>query len=305
MNPALQWDSLETGGVSLSAIANPLSETSNFTNFVGLTEFKLNDQFRVGAHVSRVDTRLGRRDAAKMYGSFRYEFEQGNYLLLGLEAGALSDQGKISEFNKVFAPTYHSYEDSVSNQMDLGLGIGYTNQNLTIALGLSKLNRPLYVLYPIQYWNTDPSDSTAIVKQDTSITLTSDDAYKVTVRQNFNVSYKWNLGSARITHFLHVSNISLTGYEFLGLQNFVAFNNGLNVGLGFYNNGDVAYTGSLGYVMDNNVGIELSCFMKEEYEYNADVEFQQPQGWPKVNAKGAYENVGYVPSFELNLFYKF
>lgn len=303
-NPALQWDSLETAGISLTVVANPLSETSNYNNYTGLAEFNLSDGFHMGAHVSRVESRLMKRDVGKIFLSYNYEMEQGNFISFGINVGMISDQVKIAEFNKVLAPTIHQLTDSVMVQPDLGLGVSYTNQNLTIGLGLSKINRPSFMYYPSQWWEVDPMDSLAIVKKDTFIMLGDQNTYVVPLRQNINIAYKWSRGSVSVKHYLHLSNISYDGYEFLGFQNFIGLGNGLNFGLGMYTNGRWSYHTSIGYA-EANFGVEIGAFFKEEFEYDPDAPFIQRDNWPKVNSTGAYLSVGRIPSIEVSTHFSF
>ncbi len=310
LNSAMQNADYNKVYLSSSMLPNPLSDESDFTSYLFHGEAKLSDQFRIGIHRSTVDSRLYKLDMNKLYGSFKFEFEEGSFISFGLEAGLYSDQIRTEEFNKVFAPTVHSFTDSIATDLDFGFGVVYENRGLSIGLSLNKLNSPAFVPFPFQRWAFGTgADTSFVVKKDTVVLWGEEDFVNYDVQTHINILYRWEASkNIDLLHSLHISNPSLDGVEYFSFQNFMEFKEKLTLGVGVYYNGETSYMASLGFAFTDNIRLEVASFLHEEFNYDPDADFPFAflgRNRDPVKAKGSYVSAGYVPSFEANLQLRF
>lgn len=305
LNPALQNYEFEKGMISISYLPNMLSEGSNYTNYVGVAEFKLNEAFRLGAHSSSINSRLNALNTHKVYSSYKFSLEEGNNLIMGLDLGMISDQTKTAEYNTVFYPTRTEFTDSISNSFTLGFGMAYATERLIIGLGIDRLNGPKIVPAPIQYWEFVENPDSTIVRKDTTILLGENDFASSRLQSKFHIIYNYDVGEKmNIRHVLSASNIDFNGADFIGLQNFITFNENFVIGLGVYDNGHTSYMASLGCKLGSHIKIEVATFIKEEFEFDRNAlnpSYTDPTNRYPIDAPGTYVSVGYIPSFEANL----
>ncbi|PCJ66885.1 MAG: hypothetical protein COA58_05385 [Bacteroidetes bacterium] len=301
VNPALQNYDLEKGVVSVSYVINPLVKDTIPAGILAIAEFKINEKLRVGVSAFQVENRLSKSQTAKAYLSYKLELEPGNYIIVGANIGAYTDEVRVTEFNKVFAPNKFSYGPDSSatgkeSGIDLGVGIAYSYNGFQVGLGFGKVNRPAAYPFPISeiekaYNPSDPKDS-FFVHKDTSVMLESGN---FGIEINFNAIYEWNLNeNIKILHSLHVGNLDLAGVDYLGLQNIVKINNRHSIGLGAFYNGTPGFIGSLGYGISEDFKVEVATFFTQDLNFD-----------PTVGKYGDYVNDGYQPSFEFNLRYEF
>ena len=304
-NPAMQNYDMNKGLVSISYIPNLLSETSNYANYLALAEYKVNEMFRIGVHNSVVDSRLNKLNSTKFYTSYKFALEEGNYFIMGVEMGMIKDMTKLAEFNKVYAPTRTEFTDSIAQSFDLGFGAAYATDNFIIGVSVNRLNSPKIVPYPNQYWTLRTSPDTAFEKKDTLITLGESDFINSKFQSYINAIYSYDVNDKlEFSHSLSITNLDLDGVDFIGLQNFANFNDKFMIGLGIYDNGNTGFMASAGVSIGKNIKLEIASFIKEEFEFNPladNPDFTVTDDNIKIDAKGAYESTGYVPSFEANL----
>ncbi|MEY2924248.1 MAG: hypothetical protein RLZZ337_796, partial [Bacteroidota bacterium] len=268
-NPALQNTEIEKGIVSASYIVNPYIQDVNPANYQAIAEFKLNENFRLGVHSSKVENRLNKNQSAKVYGSYRLEMDKGNYLLVGVEAGGYSDLIKTGEFSKVYSPNRFTYSDTVAQGLDLGVGFAYSYNGLTAGMSFSKLNKPDIVPFPspVLGWVYMGNDS-SFVLLDTNV-MDKPEKVKFGLGSNLNVMYEWKAGEkVKVIHSLHFGNIDLTGADYTGFQNFIILNNRHSLGLGVYTNGYTGYYTSLGIGITESIKIEGTAIFSEDLNWD-------------------------------------
>ena len=301
-NPALNNYDYDNLYLNTSYLTNPLSDESNFSSYLIHAEGRLGEAFVLGLHRSTVENRLNYQEMSKLYAGIDLELDEGNRFGFGLELGQFTDRTKAEEFNQVFAPTYHQFEDSSITQLDFGFGLSFESKGWTVGLSVNKVNGPKVVPFPAQFWELDTSRNVA-VKKDTAVTITEDDFGVYGVQSNVNVIYEWEVKEGlELLHSLHVANISATGISFISFQNFARFNEKLEVGLG------IAYAEKPGYILSgayrigDKLDFSIATFIREEFTFNpdADYPYQKINGYT-IDAKGAYEASGIVPSFEASL----
>lgn len=305
-NPAIQnldYDQLYASG---SYFTKPQAEEGeNYLNYLAQVEYRASDMFRIGFHSSTVNTRLNKLDLHKLYASFSFEMEAGSKFMMGLEYGVMQDMTKLGEFNKVYSPTRYEFTDSISNTSDVGFGIAYSTEHLLVGVSVNRLNNPKLAPYPTQRWTLRTSPDTAYVKHDTSIVLGEDDFENAKVHANVNVAYTYDATETiTICHNLLITNPSLQGTDFIGLQNHVTFNKKLAVGVGVFDNGNTGYMASLGYTFAEKLSFEVAAFFKEEFNFDPNAEnpnytyaFYNNRQYI-VDAKGAYISSGLKPTVE-------
>lgn len=302
-NPSIQNMEYESFYASGSYFMKPQTEGEDFVNYLAHLEYKASEMFRIGFHSNTVNTRLNKLDLHKIYGSFRFELDEGNFFQMGLEFGVMQDMTKLAEFNKVFSPTKYEFTDSISNSSDVGLGVAYAAKNFTIGISLNRLNGPKIVPYPVQRWSLRTSPDTAFVKHDTTIILGEQDFVSSNVNANINAIYTYDAtDDISITHSLLITNPTLESIDFIGLQNFISFKDQLTLGLGvFDNNSSTGYMASLGYTIADKVSLEAAAFFLEEFNYDPEAEnpdFTYTPGGTKIDAKGMYISSGLKPTIE-------
>lgn len=302
-NPAIQNLEYESFYASASYFTKPQTEGENYLNYLAHLEYKASEMFRLGFHSNTVNTRLSKLDLHKIYGSFKFEMDEGNFFQMGLEFGVMQDMTKLAEFNKVFSPTRYEFTDSISNTSDVGFGAAYASKQFTIGISLNRLNGPKLVPYPVQRWNLRTTPDTAFVKHDTTIILGEQDFVSSNVNANINAIYTYDATEdINITHSLLITNPTLESIDFIGLQNFIRFKEQLTIGLGIFdNNSSTGYMASLGYTIANKVSVEAAAFFLEEFNYDPNAEnpeFTYTPGGTKIDAKGMYISSGLKPTIE-------
>lgn len=298
LNPAFQNYEIEKGVISLSGLLNPLAKEEVPLAYMGIGEYKVNENFRIGIHSSSVENRLSASTSTMVYGSYRLQLDKGNYLSIGLDVGRYSYALKNTEFNRVLGPNKFTFgEDSSSigetSGLDFGLGFAYAYNGFFGGLDFSKVNTPAAYPFPESFYekaytNTTPRDSFARLK-DTSINY---DNSKFGVEVGINLLYNWNFSkNVSITHSIHAANVDAEGVDYIALQNFAEFNKRHSVGLGIFHNGNTGFIASAGYGITEKIKLEVTSFFIDDLNFNDQTKL--------------YESDGYKPTLEANLRFEF
>jgi hypothetical protein len=294
LNPAMQNYDIEKGVASFSVAVNPFVKEEVPPAYLGVVEFKANEDWRVGVNFSQEENRLSKSGSAMIYSSYRLELDKGNYLILGADIGAFSDVSKVAEYNKVLAPNKFSFSPDSSlvgttTGLDFGLGVAYQYSGFTIGLGFSKLNNPDVYPSPVYIVEVDPTDSSKFQYIDTSIVI---DRVNVGIQTNINMVYEWQ-ASEKLTllHSLHIANLDAAGADYIGLQNIAEINNRHSLGLGAFYNGNFGFNATAGVGITEDLKIQASAFLLPDLNYNSTLDI--------------YEDDGYKPLIELNVRYEF
>ncbi len=293
LNPALQNYEMDNGVFSFSSVVSPLIDESQPASLLGIAEFKVNNDFRVGIHASNYENRLSKSASAMLYASYRLELEKGNYLILGADFGGYSDLVKAAEFNKVLIPNNFIFDndsalEAESTGVDFGFGIAYSYSGFTFGMGFSKLNKPAVYPFPLAYYELGPDTVTYILKDTTM--LIEEGTFGL--ETNVNLIYEWQANKKlKLIHSLHLGNIDFAGFDYLGFQNIAEINKRHSIGVGAFHNGSTGFILSGGFGFSEKLKIEATAFISEDDNYD-------------IIAK-EYKSSGYKPAFEANLRYQF
>lgn len=294
LNPALQNYEIENGVASFSVALNPFVKEEMPPAYLGAVEFKANDDWRIGVNFSQEENRLIKKGSAMIYSSYRLELDQGSYLILGADIGAFSQDAKVAEYNKVLAPNKFSFNPDSSligssTGLDLGFGVAYSHSGFTMGIGFNKLNTPQVYSAPSYILMPDPLDSKRFVYKDTSVLL---DRVDFGWQSNINIMYEWQAGeNLTVLHSAHITNLTVSGVDYLGLQNIAEVNERHSLGIGVFYNGEVGFNATAGLGITEDLKIQASAFFINDLNYNP--------------ASSLYESEGYKPLLEFNVRYEF
>ena len=292
INPAVQNYDLNKGIISTSYILSPFTKEATSDAFLALGEFKISEKFRVGILASQYENRLSKNTNFKAYASYKLELEKGNYLVFGLEAGQYTDEAKLAEFNKVFVPNKFYYADSSlvgkSTAIELGFAMGYQYNGFSAGIAFSKLNRPAVHPFPLEFFEVD-TPANKLVRKDTIVIL---EESSFGVETNVNVVYEWPISQkVSLTHSLHIGNLGLGGFDYIGFQNIANINKKHSLGAGVFFNGSLGYMATAGFGFSENIKVEATSFFVEDSNFN--------------ETSRLYESNGLKPTIEVNLKYQF
>jgi hypothetical protein len=287
INPAIQNYDLNKGIVSASYILSPFTKEATPDAFLALGEFKISDKFRVGVLASQYENRLSKNTNFKAYASYKLELEKGNYLVFGFDVGQYTDEAKLAEFNKVFVPNKFYYADSSlvgrSTGIELGFAMGYQYNGFSAGIAFSKLNKPAVHPFPLEVFDT------MLVRKNTTVIL---EESSFAVGTNINIVYEWQVSQkVSLTHSLHIGNLDLGGFDYIGFQNIANINKKHSLGAGAFFNGSVGYMATAGFGFSENIKVEATSFFVEDSNFN--------------ETSRLYESNGLKPSIEVNLKYQF
>ncbi|MFT4876745.1 MAG: hypothetical protein ACI9AU_001191 [Bacteroidia bacterium] len=287
INPAIQNYDLNKGIISASYILSPFTKEATPDAFLALGEFKISDNFRVGVLASQYENRLSKNTNFKAYASYRLELEKGNYLVFGFDVGQYTDEAKLAEFNKVFVPNKFYYADSSlvgrSTGIELGFAMGYQYNGFSAGIAFSKLNRPAVHPFPLEVFDT------MLVRKDTAVIL---EESSFGIETNINIVYEWPVSQkVSLTHSLHIGNLGLGGFDYIGFQNIANINKKHSLGAGVFFNGSIGYMATAGFGFSENIKVEATSFFVEDSNFN--------------ETSRLYESNGLKPTIEVNLKYQF
>jgi hypothetical protein len=286
LNPAIQNYDTEKGVLSISGLVSPLTQEEVPLAYIGIFEYKINDDFRVGAYSSSMENRLVAKTSNMVYASYRLPLDNGNYFTIGVDVGLFSLGTKSPEFNKVLAPNRFSFgEDSVAigdaRALDVGLGLAYAYNGFIGAIDFSKITSPKAYPFPQAEFESNTSKNL----KDTAINVALDE---VPAEVSINLIYNWYATKKlNFTHSFHMNGVGTGGNNFISFQNFVEINDRHSLGLGVYNNGNLGYVASAGVGFTNNIKLEVNAFIGDDFNYDEQAKL--------------YKTAGLVPSFEANL----
>lgn len=287
INPAIQNYDLNKGIISASYILSPFTKEATPDAFLALGEFKISEKFRVGVLASQYENRLSKNTNFKAYASYKLELEKGNYLVFGFDVGQYTDEAKLAEFNKVFVPNKFYYADSSlvgrSTGIELGFAMGYQYNGFSAGIAFSKLNRPAVHPFPLEVFDT------MLVRKDTAVIL---EESSFGIETNINIVYEWPVSQkVSLTHSLHIGNLGLGGFDYIGFQNIANINKKHSLGAGVFFNGSIGYMATAGFGFSENIKVEATSFFVEDSNFN--------------ETSRLYESNGLKPTIEVNLKYQF
>jgi hypothetical protein len=287
INPAIQNYDLNKGIISASYILSPFTKEATPDAFLALGEFKISDNFRVGVLASQYENRLSKNTNFKAYASYKLELEKGNYLVFGFDVGQYTDEAKLAEFNKVFVPNKFYYADSSlvgrSTGIELGFAMGYQYNGFSAGIAFSKLNRPAVHPFPLEVFDT------MLVRKDTAVIL---EESSFGIETNINIVYEWPVSQkVSLTHSLHIGNLGLGGFDYIGFQNIANINKKHSLGAGVFFNGSIGYMATAGFGFSEKIKVEATSFFVEDSNFN--------------ETSRLYESNGLKPTIEVNLKYQF
>jgi hypothetical protein len=287
INPAIQNYDLNKGIISASYILSPFTKEATPDAFLALGEFKISEKFRVGVLASQYENRLSKNTNFKAYASYKLELEKGNYLVFGFDVGQYTDEAKLAEFNKVFVPNKFYYADSSlvgrSTGIELGFAMGYQYNGFSAGIAFSKLNKPAVHPFPLEVFDT------MLVRKKTTVIL---EESSFAVETNINVVYEWQVSQkVSLMHSLHIGNLDLGGFDYIGFQNIANINKKHSLGAGVFFNGSIGYMATAGFGFSENIKLEATSFFVEDSNFN--------------ETSRLYESDGLKPTIEVNLKYQF
>ncbi len=292
LNPALQNYESEHGVVSLSGVLAPAVQEVQPANYLGIVEFNVNENFRIGVHTNKLENRLRQHKSTMIYASYKLLFEEEKFLTLGGGIGKYTDLVKGAEFNKVFAPNQFyfgadSAVDGASESLDFSFGLSYINKGFTLGFGMNNLTFPNSYLFPGGAYIQD-SATKKLSLVDTAVLL---EQGSFAIQNNLNLIYTWDLNeNVAFTHAVHLANLGTSGIDFFGFQNTIDFNDKFMLGGGMIYNGNASFMLSGGVTLLKKVKLETSAFFVEDLNYSL--------------ADRAYISNGTKPMFEFNLRYE-
>jgi len=293
LNPAIQNYDLNKGVVSASYILSPFTKEATPDAFLALGELKLSDKFRVGMLASQYENRLSKNTNFKAYASYKLELEKGNYLVFGFEVGQYTDEAKLAEFNKVFVPNKFYYADSSlvgkSTGIELGFAMGYQYNGFSAGIAFSKLNNPAVHPFPLEFFEVIYTPDTMVVRKDTTVII---EESSFGLETNINVVYEWQVSQkVSLMHSLHIGNLGLGGFDYIGFQNIANISKKHSLGAGVFYNGNLGYMATAGFGFSENLKLEATSFFVEDSNFN--------------ETSRVYESNGLKPTIEVNLKYQF